>query len=158
MKSLTLFIAIFFAGLALATGLPSTLTLDRPSVVAVYTPDNEVTAAEKSSDGFADFIDDFWVYRQAIESALRGNKEVAFVNSSATRILFKGNEHTPITRSSLSGYGFVIYVPGQAPVIFRGVATDDDVLCELKQIDPHVKVSAQCGQTGIRTPLLTPKL
>ena len=117
------------------------MVLDRIAVVAVFTPDSELSETEKAGDGFADFIDDFEHYRMSVASALNRNIDVAYLDSSATLFLFKGAEHPPVSRKSLSGYGFIIYVPGQAPIIFQGVATDPDVICALQRLAPQVRVS-----------------
>lgn len=136
---------IALSGIASAASPQSTLTLDRPSVVVVYTPDADVSAAERTSDGFDDFISDFNLYSSSLASRLRGRQDVAFISSSASKFIFKGAERRPVTRKALSGYGFIIYVPGQSPILFEGVATDADVLCALKRLAPKIQVSAQCG-------------
>ena len=145
MNLLLVVLAILLPSTCLA-GMPaSVLTLDQPSVVALYTPTADVTEAEANSDGFADFIDDFETYRMAIASTLRGNKNVRFINSSAGTIRFSNAAHAPISRESLSGYGFIVYVPGKAPAIFGGVATDHDVLCELQRLLPQAVAPLNCG-------------
>jgi hypothetical protein len=144
MRLLVASVLIALSGFAYAGGAQSTLTLDRPSVVAVFTPDADVSAADRNSDDFGEFISDFSFYSSSLASKLRGNKDVAFINSSATTFIFKGAEHAPITRKALSGYGFIIYVPGKSPTIFEGVETDSDVLCALKDLAPKLRVPAQC--------------
>ena len=145
MKLLLATALIALAGFAAAAGAQSALTLDRPSVVVVFTPDAEVSTSDRNSEGFDDFIDDFNFYRTKLASELRGNKDVAFINSSAETVTFKGAEHAPITRKSLSGYGFIIYVPGKPPTVFRGVETDSDLLCALQHLAPNINVAQRCA-------------
>src|SRR6476661_5594511 len=137
MRFFLLILVVALPGLAgAATREPTALVLNRPSVVVVYTPDAEVTEASRKEPGFADFIDDFEYYTQTVAAALHNTKGIAFYRSTSATISFKGGEHLPVTRQSLAGYGFIVYVPGKSPVIFRGVATDDDVLCAIQGLDP----------------------
>ena len=136
---------ISLLGSASAAGPLPALTLDRPSVVVVFTPDTDVPAMERTSEGFDDFISDFDLYSSSLATRLRGRQDVAFISSSAMTFIFKGAEHRPVTRKALSGYGFIIYVPGQSPTIFEGAATDSDVLCALKRLAPKIQVPTQCG-------------
>ena len=145
MRLLFASVLIALSGLVSAGSTQSSLTLDRPSVVAVFTPDADVSAADRNSEDFGEFMSDFNFYGSSLASELRGRKDVAFIISSATTFIFKGAEHQPITRKSLSGYGFIIYVPGKPPTIFEGVATDSDVLCALKQLAPQIRVPARCA-------------
>lgn len=144
MRLLVATFLIALPGLVSAASTQSTLTLDHPSVVVVFTPDADVSAADRNSEGFDDFISDFNLYSSSLASELRGHKDVAFISSSATTFIFKRAEHGPITRKALSGYGFIIYVPGKPPTIFEGVATDSDVLCALKHLAPKIRVPTQC--------------
>ena len=144
MRLLVASVLIALSGFVCAASTQSTLTLDRPSVVAVFTPDADVSAADRNSDDFGEFISDFSLYSSSLASELRGRKDVVFISSSATTFIFKGAEHVPITRKALSGYGFIIYVPGKSPTIFEGVETDSDVLCALKDLAPKIRVPAQC--------------
>lgn len=159
MRTLVVILALATGGLGQsADRTPASLVLSRPSVVVVFTPGSEVTATSRQEPGFDDFIDDFEYYARSLAVALRSDGEVAFYNSSAREIQFAGREHPPVTRQSLSGFGFVVYVPGKDPVIFQGVATDDDVLCALKALDPRLKISPQCGpnKSFERNPLRGP--
>jgi hypothetical protein len=153
MRHLIASVLIALSGLANAASTSSVLTLDHPSVIAVFTPDADVSATDRNSEGFADFISDFNFYRSSLASELRGRKNVVFISSSATMFIFKGGERQPVTRKALSGYGFIIYVPGKRPIIFEGVATDSDVLCALKQLAPQIRLPAQCepNQSSKRT-------
>lgn len=144
MKPLIAGVLIALSGIASAAGPRSTLTLDRPSVVVVFTPDADIPATERTSEGFDDFISDFGLYSSSLASRLSGRQDVAFISSSATKFIFKGAEHQVVTRKALSGYGFIVYVPGQSPVIFEGVATDSDVLCALEHLAPKIRVPVQC--------------
>lgn len=144
MRLLLASVLIALSGFACAASTQSTLTLDRPSVVAVFTPDAEVSDADRNSDEFNEFISDFSLYSSSLASVLGRRKDVAFISSSATTFIFKGAEHVPITRKALSGYGFIIYVPGKSPIIFKGVETDSDVLCALKNLAPKIWVPTQC--------------
>ena len=135
---------IALSGFVSAASTQSALTLDHPSVVVVFTPNAGVSAADRNSEGFGDFISDFNLYSSSLASELRGRKDVAFISSSAKTFIFKGAEHAPITRKALSGYGFIVYVPGKSPIIFEGVATDSDILCALKHLAPKTRVPAQC--------------
>jgi hypothetical protein len=145
MRSLLAIVLIALSGLVSAASTRVSLILDHPSVVVVFTPDADVSVADRNSEGFDDFISDFNDYRSSLASELRGSKDVSFISSSATTFIFKGAEHHPVTRKALSGFGFIIYVPGKPPNIFEGVATDSDVLCALKHLAPKIRVSAQCG-------------
>jgi hypothetical protein len=145
MRPLIASVLITLSGIAIAASPRSALTLDRPSVVVVFTADADVSLAERSSEGFDDFISDFNLYSSSLASRLHGRQDVAFISSSAGKFIFKGRERQPVTREALSGYGFIIYVPGQAPTIFEGVATDSDVLCALQHLAPKSRVPAQCG-------------
>ncbi|MFT3807853.1 hypothetical protein [Arenimonas sp.] len=136
-SALTLLVA------AAATLPPDVLVLDRVSVVAVFTPDSEIGEAERDEEGFADFVDDFEHYRRETAQALRDNPKVFYADSSAKEFRFKGSSQ-PVSRQSLSGYGFIVYAPGHDPVLFRGVATDDDVLCALKRLAPSSGVTHRC--------------
>jgi hypothetical protein len=144
MRILITSVLIALSGFVCVASAQSSLTLDHPSVVAVFTPDADVSAAARNSDDFSEFMSDFNFYGSSRASELRGRKDVAFITSSATTFIFKGAEHRPITRKALSGYGFIIYVPGKPPTIFEGVATDLDVLCALKHLAPKIRVPAQC--------------
>ena len=144
MRLLVASVLIALSGFVYAASTQSSLTLDHPSVVAVFTPDADVSAAHRNSDDFIEFMSDFNFYGSSLASELRGRKDVAFITSSATTFIFKGAEHRPITHKALSGYGFIIYVPGKPPTICEGVATDSDVLCALKQLAPKIRVPAQC--------------
>lgn len=145
MRLLLAIVLIALSGLASAASTRVALTLDHPSVVAVFTPNADVSAADRNSEGFGDFISDFNFYSSSLSSELQGRKDVSFIISSATTFIFKGAEHRPVTRKALSGFGFIIYVPGKPPIIFEGVATDSDVLCALKHLVPKIRVPAQCG-------------
>jgi len=146
MRALPVILAVVLSSSVCAAGrAASALVLDRASVVVVFTPDSEVTKSTREEPGFDDFIDDFEHYRQSVAAALHDNRDVIFYSSSATKVSFKGGEHSAVTRRSLSGYGFIVYVPGKEPVIFQGVATDDDVLCALKGLEPRVRVPRECG-------------
>lgn len=145
-RTLFIFLAAVVSGTAGAANHPSNaLVLNRPSVVALFAPDAELTKADREEPGFDDFIDDFQHYAQAVAAALHDNQNVSFYSSSLPTVSFTGGEHRPVARRSLSGYGFIVYVPGKTPVVFRGVATDDDVLCALKGLAPWLNVSWQCG-------------
>jgi hypothetical protein len=124
------------------------LTLDRPSVVVLSTPSSELSLAEVNADGFADFIDDFETYGRALAQALRGNEYVQFIDSNASSVSLLHSARPPITRSSLSGFGIIIFVPGKPPVIFEGVATDHDVLCELQRLLPQAVAHLSCGSNN----------
>lgn len=140
---------LFTAVLTLLAGIPGMaraqpLVLDRPSIVVVFRPDAEISAADRNSDGFGEFISDFDFYAASLASELRGRKDVAFIDSDATILEFNGKEHAPITRKDLSGFGFIVYVPGKPPTVFKGVATDTDVLCALHQLAPEIHLPVQC--------------
>lgn len=130
---------------ALSFAEPAALTLDRPSVVVLSTPDAEVSSAEAGTEAFAEFLDDFETYSRAVALALRKSTRVQFIDSNASTVRFLHSAHAPVTRRALSGYGFIVFVPGKAPVVFEGVATDQEVLCELKRLLPQADVQLDCG-------------
>lgn len=139
-----MFPLLLSAILLASAAAPQELLLDRLSVIAVYTPESEISEAERDEDGFADFVDDFEHYRRAIEDELRDNPKVFVASSPARRIAFKAAGIAPIPRESLSGYGFIVYAPGHAPVVFRGVATEDEVVCALKKLAPDAGITRVC--------------
>lgn len=130
---------------AIAKGAHSDLVLDRPSVVVVFTPDADVPASDKRSGDFNEFISDFNYYSRSLASELQGKKNISFIVSSAKKVVFKGTKYSPITRSSLAGYGVIVYVPGKSPVVFDGVATDDDVLCALQKLESRIDLENGCS-------------
>jgi hypothetical protein len=121
------------------------LTVAGPSVIVLSPPSVEVPDAEVNADDLADFLDDFETYSRSVALALRGNKAVQFIDSHASSVRFLHSTHAPISRSSLSGYGFIVFVPGKAPVAFEGVATDTDVLCALQHLLPQAVPHQSCG-------------
>lgn len=156
MKPLIASVLIALLGVASAASPQSALILDRPSVVIVFTPDADVPVAERNSEGFDDFVSDFNLYSSSVASQLRGRQDVAFISSSATKFVFIGAEHHPVTRKALSGYGFIVYVPGKSPIIFEGVATDLDVLYALEHLAPKIRVPVKCGPNPEVSPRIHP--
>jgi hypothetical protein len=145
MKIVAFMILVGAYGMLYAEEAPSTLQLDGVSVVALCTPDWEVTEADRTQEGFDDFLDDYQYYWGQIQRRLRGRKDVNFVASYARNVMFKEEGVAPVSRKALSGYGFIVYVPGKTPKVFSGVATDIDVLCTLKELDPKIAVGVPCG-------------
>ena len=125
-------------GMALPDG--EELVLSRPTVLVLFTPDSEMDESERNTQDFQDFIDDFLVYQSSLADALKDNLQVQFKTSTAGRVQLEGAE--TITRAELGGFGVIVFVPGQEPVVFDGVATDADVLCGLhRQLPGAVEVS-----------------
>ncbi|MCL6619304.1 MAG: hypothetical protein K6T33_05890 [Thermomonas hydrothermalis] len=127
-----------------AQGCEADLLLSKPSVVVLYTPDRELSQAERNEPGFTDFIDDFQTYQMALAAALKGNRQVQYLVTSAPCVRLKGVQQ-PVSRKALGGFGIVVFVPGKPPAVFEGVATDADVLCELHRRLPKAVVAHGCG-------------
>lgn len=144
MKYLAYVLLILTSGVVPAQSAPEELRITGPSIVALYTPDWEVTEQERNSEGFYDFLDDYQVYAGKVQAAFAESKNVKYIASYARKVSFKEPGVTPITSKALSGYGFIVYVPGKAPKIIRGVLTDVDILCTLKELDASIPVGVQC--------------
>ena len=144
MKPLLALVLSVAAFASAASGREPHLVLSKPSVVVLYTPDRELSQAELNEPGFADFIDDFQTYQMALAAALKGNRQVQFIATSALAVRLKGVQK-PLSRKALGGFGIVVFVPGKPPAVFEGVATDTDVLCELQRRLPKAVVVHGCG-------------
>ncbi|MGY4516299.1 hypothetical protein [Lysobacter sp. HA18] len=141
----SLVFAVFLLAATAATGARAAeLVLSEPTVVVLYPPQRELSAAEMNEPDFTSFIGDFQTYESAVALALRGNPKVRFLSTSVDRIHLKGVRQ-PVVRKALGGYGFIVYVPRKPPAIFQGVATDQDVLCELHRRLPGAVVVHGCG-------------
>jgi hypothetical protein len=125
-------------------GCASDLVLEKPSVVVLYTPDADISRVDQNEPGFPDFLDDFQTYQASVASALEGNPQIRYIATTARLVRFKGTSRT-VSRQALGGYGFVVFVPGETPVVFQGVATDHDVLCELRRQMPGAITVKGCG-------------
>ncbi|MCL2919087.1 hypothetical protein [Shewanella litorisediminis] len=138
------YILLTFSNATNAQEAPENLLLNGSSIVALYTPEWEITENEKAAEGFYDFLDDYQYYAGEIKGHLSNNVGAEFVASFAHRVSFSEIGVHSVYREELSGYGFIVYVPGKAPKIFPGVATDVDVLCVLKELDSSIKVGVSC--------------
>lgn len=149
MKCLTCILLLVLSEMTFSHETPEELRLHGPSVVALYTPDWEVTEEDKSAEGFYDFLDDFQYYSGELQNSFSKNKNVEYFASCARKVSFTLDNFAPVTRKSISGYGFIVYVPGKAPKVIVGVATDVDVLCTLKELDVSIEVSMQCDPNKV---------
>ncbi|QSX30585.1 hypothetical protein JYB88_02680 [Shewanella cyperi] len=145
MKYLTYILLLTLSSAITAQEAPANLLLHGASVVALYTPDWEITADEKNSEGFYDLLDDYRYYASELQEHLSKNIGVEFIASFAHKVSFPDTGVPSVNREALSGYGFIVYVPGKAPKIFYGVATNVDVLCALKELDSTISVGVNCG-------------
>ncbi len=127
-----------------AFGVEKLLVLDQPTVVVVYTPESELKVGRTKEPGFVDFIDDFDWYRMQLVVKLRKQHVVKVIESAALQIRFSKSKVMPIFRDSLGGFGFVVYVPGKAPVVFSGVATHQDVICTVQKLSGKHIGDIQC--------------
>ena len=105
------------------------LVLRSPTVVILRDTQAEVRAHRKDQN-YGEASSDFALYALRFEKAMKQHSDIKVIWSSRTQVRFTGNESPPVPRKSAEGgWGFVFYTPGAAPVVYRGVATDDHLVC-----------------------------
>jgi hypothetical protein len=105
------------------------LVLKKPSLVIVY-PLAEKSTSVKEQEELADADADFYYYASKIQKAMANSKTIAIVNSKANLFRFANKTQKSLSRKQLEGLGFIFYKPNSKPLVFKGVATDEDVVCQ----------------------------
>ena len=135
-----LFMFLAFGQLAQATEL----VLSKPSIVIVYSSPEKARSAKEGEEN-AEADADFSFYTLKIQKAMASIKGITIIKSKANQFRFANSDEKPVSHNDLHGLGFIFYKPQTKPVIFKGVATDEDVVCEASKFF-EIKVKGyECG-------------
>lgn len=123
-------ILVAMAGVANAADL----ILSEASVVIVYEPKSSKHETSAEAQNESEARSDFVYHIENFKKAVRAQRAFKLIQSTAETIRFANHEHENVTRTSLSGFGVIMFKPHTAPIIISGVATDADLICEAVQL------------------------
>ena len=103
--------------------------LRRPTILVLIDPVAEIRKHEDDRE-YVEALGDFGVYTNKMVNALRGQRGVRVRWSSADSVRFPGTQFKRVVRREVDGgWGYVFYRPGHEPIVYEGVAVDDDLVC-----------------------------